>query len=142
MNNWTIGVWDPSGTGVFGAATSFPAPDTEPYTPAVISTAQFFRNVRGLQVGIQPIEKLIESPMTFVWSRISGSSLKDQIREYIQSGAGLQITPSTGDPFSGVFIEMLPAARAGYEDDPPWSTRGTLWDIRATFQPQNLASGS
>ena len=131
-------------TDAFVSTDAFPAPDTEPFEPSIRSTMQLFQTIYGDTVGILPQTKSSPSPLDMTWTMQSGSWLKERIQNYIESGTGLRITPHTGAPLSGVFVEIRPRARAGFSDSPVYDQRNrqTLWDIRASFQPINVQSGT
>ncbi len=146
---WPAKVWEPTSSTFeylpvdhpFSGGINFPAPDTEPFPPALRSTAQLTRDLNGSVIAVYPQKRFAESPFTLLWTMQSGSLLKEQLQSYIESGAGLQFTPHTGVPFSGILVEFQPSLRPSTYDGGVGG-RVTTWDIRASFQPMNVQSGT
>ena len=127
-------------TGYFDGGRNWPAPDTEPFSPAIRSNAQFLRTIDGGTTLVNSDIKFTESPLTFVWSKVSGSQLRLHLENAVRLEVGYRISPHTGTPISGVWVEVNPRVRPGYQDG--HDTHYTVYDIKATFQPMNLSSGT
>lgn len=126
----------------FSGGREWPSPDTEPYTPSIRSNAEFIRTTDGGTTKINSEIRFTDSPMTFTWTKFSGSQLRLWFEHAIKNDLGFRIQPHTGMPFSGVWVESQCRAIPGYVDNPPHSSRGTIYDIKATFQPISLISGT
>ena len=143
--SWPIRRYDPA-TNSFVSDPALPDPDTDPFIRGIRSQARVFTLVDGSRGTLFPEIKHLDDDIRFRWTRQSGASLVNQLRDYVISGSGLIIHAHDGTTVSGTFTSVEPMMLPGFQSgsEPYYPQRHQRYDITATFLQikADLSSGS